>query len=102
MKTHPENYAGYMIGQTVDQYCDEHIMPMDSEIDHLGLSALKDVILSPASLALEALISTAALATKLTSTASIPSVASLHPPSDYSTDRELLLQSRPSLTANQD
>jgi ubiquitin thioesterase protein OTUB1 len=53
MKTHPENYAGYMIGQTVDQYCDEHIMPMDSEIDHLGLSALKDVILSPASLALE-------------------------------------------------
>jgi hypothetical protein len=42
MKTHPENYAGYMIGQTVDQYCDEHIMPMDSEIDHLGLSALKD------------------------------------------------------------
>lgn len=53
MKTHPENYAGYMIGQTVDQYCDEHVMPMDSEIDHLGLSALKDVILSPASLALE-------------------------------------------------
>lgn len=53
MKTHPENYAGYMIGQTVDQYCDEHIMPMDGEIDHLGLSALKDVILSPASLALE-------------------------------------------------
>lgn len=53
MKTHQENYAGYMIGQTVDQYCDAHIMPMDSEIEHLGLSALKDVMLSPASFALE-------------------------------------------------
>jgi len=53
MKTHPENYIGYMIGQTVDQYCDVHIMPMGAEIDHLGLSALKDVLLGPASIALE-------------------------------------------------
>lgn len=28
-------------------------MPMKSEIDHIGLSALKDVLLSPAFLALE-------------------------------------------------
>lgn len=53
MKTHLENYTGWMIGQTIDQYCDESIMPMKSEIDHIGLSALKDVLLSPAFLALE-------------------------------------------------
>lgn len=42
-----------MIGQTVDQYCEAQIMPVKAEIEHLGLSALKDVLLSPASLALE-------------------------------------------------
>ncbi|KAM0718317.1 hypothetical protein Q7P37_006649 [Cladosporium fusiforme] len=53
MKTHPENYTGWLIGQTVDQYCDEQVMPMKSEIENVGLSALKDVLLDPASLALE-------------------------------------------------
>lgn len=53
MKTHSENYAGYMLGQTVEQYCSDQIMPMGSEIDHLGLSALKDVLLCPAYIALE-------------------------------------------------
>lgn len=53
MKTHSDDYTSYMVGQTVDQYCNESIMPMKSEIDNLGLSALKDVLLNPASLALE-------------------------------------------------
>jgi ubiquitin thioesterase protein OTUB1 len=53
MKTHPENYLGYMLGQTVSQYCEEQILPTGAEIDHLGLSALKDVLLSPAGIALE-------------------------------------------------
>ena len=53
MKTHPENYTGWMVGTTVDQYCNENIMPMGAEIENIGLSALKDVLLSPAQIALE-------------------------------------------------
>ena len=53
MKTHPENYTGWLIGQTVEKYCDDQVMPMGSEIDNIGLSALKDVLLSPAQIALE-------------------------------------------------
>jgi ubiquitin thioesterase protein OTUB1 len=53
MKTHAENYIGFMLGQTVDQYVNSMIMPHGAEIDDLGVNALKDVLLSPASIALE-------------------------------------------------
>lgn len=56
MKTHETDYAPWLTdGQTIDQYCDLHITPIGAEIDHIGLTALKDVFLSPAGMALEVL-----------------------------------------------
>lgn len=37
----------------MDEYCNASVMPITSEIDHVGLSALKDVFLSPAGITLE-------------------------------------------------
>ena len=53
MKTRPGDYAPWLLGQTVDSYCDAQVMPTASEIDNVSLSALKDVFLSPAGIALE-------------------------------------------------
>ncbi|KAK6439264.1 hypothetical protein LTR95_004520 [Oleoguttula sp. CCFEE 5521] len=53
MLTRSENYLGYMVGQTVEQYTNEHITPHGAEIDHLGMSALQDLLLNPAGFALE-------------------------------------------------
>lgn len=39
----------------MEQYCDFQVMPMGSEIDNVSLSALKDVFLSSAGIALEVL-----------------------------------------------
>ena len=55
MKTRSQEYAPWLLGHTVDQYCNDSIMPMDSEIENVSLSALKDVLLSPAGIALEVL-----------------------------------------------
>jgi len=55
MKTRPSDYAPWLLGQTVDQYCSHHVMPMGAEIDNVSLSALKDVLLSSAGIALEVL-----------------------------------------------
>ncbi|KAK3670729.1 hypothetical protein LTR78_009421 [Recurvomyces mirabilis] len=55
MKTRPGEYAPFVLDKTVDQYCDDSILPMDSEIENVSLSALKDVLLSPAGMALEVL-----------------------------------------------
>ncbi|GAB7359809.1 hypothetical protein MBLNU230_g6978t1 [Neophaeotheca triangularis] len=55
MKTHQAGYAPYLLGETIDEYCNNRIMPINSEIEHVGLSALKDVLLSPAGIALEVL-----------------------------------------------
>lgn len=55
MKTRQSEYAPWLLGQTVDQYCDSQVMPIGSEIDNVSLSALKDVLLSSAGIALEVL-----------------------------------------------
>jgi ubiquitin thioesterase protein OTUB1 len=55
MKTREEEYAPYLIGNTVSQYCDAQILPSYAEIDNVALSALKDVLLSPAGMRLEVL-----------------------------------------------
>ena len=54
MKTRDE-YAPWLLGQTVEQYCKNQIEPMAAEIDHVGLVALKDALLSPAGISLEVL-----------------------------------------------
>ncbi|KAK5130340.1 hypothetical protein LTR08_002180 [Meristemomyces frigidus] len=55
MKTRPADYAPWLLAQTVDQFCDHNVMPLGSEIENLSLSALKDVLLSSAGIALEVL-----------------------------------------------
>ncbi|KAF2763961.1 cysteine proteinase [Teratosphaeria nubilosa] len=55
MKTRPGDYAPWLIGQTVEQFCENHVMPIAAEIDNVSLIALKDVLLSPAGFALEVL-----------------------------------------------
>ncbi|EMC98024.1 hypothetical protein BAUCODRAFT_410942 [Baudoinia panamericana UAMH 10762] len=54
MKTNAGDYAPWIEnGQTVDEYCDHSIMPIGAEIESAGLAPLKDVLLSPAGIALE-------------------------------------------------
>lgn len=53
MKTHDENYAPWLLGQTVDQYCEQSVLPVAAEIDNVSLVALKDALLSPAGMSLE-------------------------------------------------
>ncbi|KAK5117486.1 hypothetical protein LTR85_008871 [Meristemomyces frigidus] len=55
MKTRPSEYAPWLLGQTVDQYCDNQVVTLGSEIDHVSITALKDVLLSSAGIALEVL-----------------------------------------------
>lgn len=55
MKTRQQEYAPWLLGQSVEDYCNGQVMPIGSEIDHVGLSALKDVFLSPAGITLEVL-----------------------------------------------
>lgn len=49
------NFAEYeaFIPGNVDGYCDEWIMPVDREIDHLGIVLLYNILLKPANIALE-------------------------------------------------
>ncbi|KAI7457765.1 cysteine proteinase [Hortaea werneckii] len=55
MKTKQSEYSPWLLGQTVSQYCDMSVMPIGAEIDNVSLSALKDVFLSKAGIALEVL-----------------------------------------------
>lgn len=55
MKTRQADYAPWLLHQTVPQYCDAQVMPIGAEIDNVSLSALKDVFLSTAGIALEVL-----------------------------------------------
>lgn len=53
MKTHNQDYAPWLLGQTVEQFCANNIEPTASELEHLSLSAFKDVLLSPVGITLE-------------------------------------------------
>jgi len=55
MKTHPNDYAPWLISQSVEEYTNAQVMPTSAEIDNIGLTALKDVFLSPAGITLEVL-----------------------------------------------
>lgn len=52
MKTNPGRYQPFL-EVPVDVYCDSNITPQMVEIDHVGLMALVDCIILPASLAVE-------------------------------------------------
>ncbi|KAF2720344.1 cysteine proteinase [Polychaeton citri CBS 116435] len=53
MVTNPNDYEAFCEGHTIDQYADDNIMPVTSEIDHVGMSALNSVLLAPAGIGLE-------------------------------------------------
>ena len=55
MKTRQGDYAPWLMNESVEYFCDNRVMPMNAEIDNVSLSALKDVLLSPAGIALEVL-----------------------------------------------
>lgn len=55
MKTRQAEFSPWLLGQTVSQYCDASVMPIGAEIDNVSLSALKEVFLSSAGIALEVL-----------------------------------------------
>lgn len=55
MKTRQNDYAPWLITQTVEQYTNAQVLPIAAEIDNVGLTALKDVFLSPAGITLEVL-----------------------------------------------
>ena len=53
IKTRPQEFLGYMELQTVDQYCDGTVMPLQGEMDNVSLSALNGILISPAGIGLE-------------------------------------------------
>ena len=55
MKTHQQDYSPWLLGQTIEEYCNSSITPVSSEIDNVGISALRDVFLSAAGITLEIL-----------------------------------------------
>lgn len=55
MKAHADTYAPYVTNSLVDRYCATQIEPFQAEIEHVGLKALTDVLVSPAGFALEIL-----------------------------------------------
>ncbi|KAF1811059.1 cysteine proteinase [Eremomyces bilateralis CBS 781.70] len=56
IQTHPDEYSPYMNhGQSVQNYCQSSIEPVMSEIEHVGMSALVEVLVKPAGMAMEIL-----------------------------------------------
>ncbi|KAI9769368.1 MAG: hypothetical protein M1840_004070 [Geoglossum simile] len=55
MKTHTESYQPFLLEDTVGQYCASQIEPYQVEIEHIGMNALIDAVIIPASLAVEIL-----------------------------------------------
>ncbi|KAL1301446.1 hypothetical protein AAFC00_005698 [Neodothiora populina] len=53
MKTRPDEYAPFILPQTVDGYVEAAIMPHGTEIDHPGINAITDILLKPAGIALD-------------------------------------------------
>lgn len=53
LKTHFDEYSDFIVKANLDNYCEQQIMPIKSEIDQISLMALKDVLLAPAGIGLE-------------------------------------------------
>lgn len=54
MREQSQEYAPYVEnGQTVEQYCKDHVDPAAAEMDNLSLKAAFDVVIAPAGIALE-------------------------------------------------
>lgn len=55
MKTNSEVYQNFLMGETIQQYCERHIDPFRVEMDHLGLNALIDAVIKPAGISVDIL-----------------------------------------------
>ncbi|KAF1982881.1 cysteine proteinase [Aulographum hederae CBS 113979] len=55
IQTHPEQFAPYVVPQTIQEYCQRSIEAANCEIENVGLSALADVLVKPAGFAVEVL-----------------------------------------------
>lgn len=55
MKLNADQYAGFVIDKTIEDYCATHIDPFQAEIEHLSLRVLIDAVINPASIPVEVL-----------------------------------------------
>ena len=55
MKTRADTYQPYILDNDVGRYCATQIEPFQVEIEHVGMKALIDVLISPARIAVEIL-----------------------------------------------
>jgi ubiquitin thioesterase protein OTUB1 len=53
IQSHPHDFEPFLPGMDIKQYCSTEIEPSICELDHIGLTALSDVLLKPAGIALE-------------------------------------------------
>jgi ubiquitin thioesterase protein OTUB1 len=53
IQTHPNDFAPFILGQDIKQYCASEIEPSICELDNVGLNALVEALVKPAGLALE-------------------------------------------------
>lgn len=53
MKTHPDDYAPFVLPHTIEEYVGSYIIAHGQEIDHPGIAAITDVLLKPANIALD-------------------------------------------------
>lgn len=54
IQSQPDTYSAFL-DMTVQDYCRRHIEPSVTEIDHIGVGALADILLKPAGIAMEIL-----------------------------------------------
>ncbi len=55
MKTKADLYQDFLLGETIQQYCERHIDPYQVEMDHIGLNALIDSVIKPAGISVDIL-----------------------------------------------
>ena len=56
MRSHENDYAGYLIDTTVDKYCQDTVELPDRELEELSLQALTSVLHRPAGFGLQVLM----------------------------------------------
>lgn len=55
MKTRETEWAPWIENQSVETYCNNEVLPIGAELEHVPLQALTAVLLSPAGIRLEVL-----------------------------------------------
>jgi ubiquitin thioesterase protein OTUB1 len=53
LQHNPEEFQNFLLGQDIRQYCQNNIEPAVCEIEHVGVSALVNVLVKPVGVATE-------------------------------------------------